>query len=82
MFIRLSSHLDTQKSLSIDSSTSATQIVFEFDGVAAGAGDKSVEKSSKGQRIVNKSKKPQKSGEFAKVISSEEGLSKHHLFVN
>ena len=43
-------HLDTQTSLSIDSSTSVAQIVVEFDGVnACGGSDsgKSIEKLSK-----------------------------------
>ena len=44
-------------SSSTDSSTSAAQIVVEYNGVDAGGGGKSVEKSSK----VEKPPRPQKS---------------------
>ena len=56
----LTSRLRT--SSSTDSSTSAAQIVVEFDGVDAGGGavGKSVKKSSKSRRIVKKSEKPQR----------------------
>ena len=47
VFIRLSPHLDAQRSSSTDSSTSAAKIVFKCDGIDAGADDKSVEKLSK-----------------------------------
>ena len=45
-----------------DSSTSAAQIMVEFDGVDAGnsAVGKSVKKLSKSRKIVKKSEKPQK----------------------
>ena len=51
-------HLEAQDERINDSSTSAAQIVVEFDGVDAGGGavGKSVKKSSKSQRIVKKSK--------------------------
>ena len=57
IFIRLSPHLDAQKSLSTDSSISATQIVDELDGVNAGTNDKSVEKLLKSRKIVKEPKK-------------------------
>ena len=56
--------------------------MIELDGVDTGAGDKSDEKSSKGRKIDKKSEKPQRSEEFAKVIDSEERLSKHQSSVN
>ena len=72
-------HLEAQDERINDSSTSAAQIVVEFDGVDAGGGavGKSVKKSSKSRRIVKKSKKPQRSEKFAKAIGSEERLPKH-----
>ena len=78
----LTSRLRT--SSSTDSSTSAAQIVVEFDGVDAGGGAvvKSVEKSSKSRRIVKKVQKLQRSEKFAKAIGSEERLPKHRSSVN
>ena len=49
----------------------------EVDGGRSGVVGKSVKKLSKSQKIVKKSKMPQKSGKFAKAIGSEEGLPKH-----
>ena len=82
MFIQLSPHLDAQRSSSTDSSTSAAQIVFECDGIDAGADDKSVEELSKSRKIVKKSKKSQRSEKFAKAIGSEKRLPKHWSSVN
>ena len=58
--------------------------MVEFDGVDIGddAVGKLVKKSSKSWRIVKKSKKPQKSKKFAKVIGLEERLPKHRSFVS
>ena len=55
-------HLEAQDERINDSSTSAAQIVVEFDGVDAGGGaiGKSVKKSSKSRRIIKKSEKPQR----------------------
>ena len=50
--------LRLRTSLSTDSSTSVTQSVVKYDKVDGDG--KSVKKSSKGQNIVKKSKKPQK----------------------
>ena len=47
-------------SSSTDSSTSATQIVVDYDGVDGGVVGKSVKKSSKSRRIVKKSEKSQR----------------------
>ena len=58
-------------SSSTDSSTSATQIAVEDDGVDGGGG-KSVEKSSKSRRIVKKSEEPQRPEKFAKAIGLKE----------
>ena len=54
-------------SSSTDSSTSAAQIVVEYDGVddSGGGGGQSVEKSSKVE-------KPQRPEKYAKAIGSEE----------
>ena len=77
-------HLEAQDERINDSSTSAAQIVVEFDGVDAGGGavGKSVKKSSKSRKIVKKSKKPQRSEKFAKVIGLEERLPKYQSSVN
>ena len=48
----------------------------------SGAGGKSIKKLLKSQKIVKKSKKPQRSEKFAKAIGSEERLPKHRSSVN
>ena len=61
-------------SISKDSSTSAAQIVVEYDGVDDDGsinGDKSIEKSSKGQKVL-KVEKPQRPEKFAKTIGLDE----------
>ena len=52
----------------------------EVDG--GGAGGKFVKKLSKSRKIVKKSKKPQRSEKFAKVIGLEERLPKYQSSVN
>ena len=63
-------------SLLTNSSTSAAQIMVEFDEGKSGAIGKSVKKSSK------KSKKHQRSEKLAKAIGSEECLPRHQFSVN
>ena len=57
------------------------QITVEYDKVDGGDG-KSVQKSSKGRRIVKKSEKTSKAWKVAKVIGLEERLPKHRSSVN
>ena len=73
-------YLEAQDKRINDSSTSAARVMVKYkevDGGRSGAVGKSVKKLSKSRRIVKKSRKPQRSKKFVKVIGSEERLSKH-----
>ena len=72
----LTSRLRT--SSSTDSSTSAAQIVVEFDRVDA-SGDAVGKKSKNCQKIRKNLKRPEK---FIKAIGLEERLPKHRFLVN
>ena len=65
----------------MDSSTNETQSAVKYDEVDDVG--KPVKKLSKiCQKVVKKSKKPQRSEKFAKTIDLEERLPKHQSFAN
>ena len=68
-------------SSSTDSSTSATQIAVEYDGVDGGGGQL-VEKSSKSRRIVERSEKPQRPEKVMQATGSEERSPKYRSSVS
>lgn len=83
--LQYSSYATHLTSLSLDSSISAIKIVVKYDEVDWGrrvVGGKLVDKLSKCWKIVKKSKKPQRSGKFAKTIGSKEYLSNYQFFVS
>ena len=75
-----SSDFNKKTSSSIDSLTSAAQNMFELMRLVLVV--VLMASRSKNRRIVKKSKKPQRSEKFTKVIDSKECLPKHRSFVN